>query len=170
MEPRAALLKSSFDIAHMVFNAVIADLQPEHGAYRLPGGMVPSATAMMAHALYGEDMMVGQASGTAMLLDADGWAARTGIARPQPAMTPEWLALDFKLEGLKEYAAAVFARTTSFLESAYAAAMDRRVQSPVGGQTTGAELLAGFGVVHLAEHTGEISTLKGAQGAKGLPF
>jgi hypothetical protein len=131
---------------------------------------VPNAAAMMAHVLYGEDMMVSQASGTSMLLEEGEWKRRTGIAQASPSMSPEWLALHFDLAGLKEYAAAVFARTDSFLSSADAAALDRRVASPLRSEMSGAELLAGFGVVHLAEHTGEISALKGAQGARGLPF
>ena len=170
MEPRATVLKASFDIAHMVFNAVVADLDPAQAEYRLPGDMVPSAAAMIAHAIYGEDMMVGWASAGPTLMDTDSFAARTGITRPQPAMTPDWLSLKFSLDGLKEYATAVFARTNGYLESATAADLDRRVRSPVGSETSGAELLAGFGVVHIAQHTGEISTLKGAQGLKGLPF
>lgn len=170
MEPRAALLKSSFDLAHMVFNAVVGDLLPEHAAYTLPGGMVPTAAAMIGHVLYGEDMMVSQASGEPMVLDSNSFGQRTGILRPQPAMTPEWLGLTFDLAGLRDYGAAVFARTDAFLQRATAEALDRRITSPLGTEIAAAEYLAGFGVVHIAEHTGEVSTLKGAQGAKGLPF
>lgn len=170
MEPRAAVLKASFDLAHMVFNAVVADLQPGQAAFSLPGGMVPSAAAMIAHMLYGEDMMVGQAGGGTMVLESGDFGRRTGIVRPQPSMTPDWLALDFDIGGLKDYADAVFARTSAFLESADVAALDRRVSTPLGTEVTAAEYLGGFGVVHLAEHTGEVSTLKGAQGVKGLPF
>jgi hypothetical protein len=154
----------------MVFNVVVADLQPHQAVYRLTGDVVPSAAAMIAHVLYGEDMMLSQASGTPMVLDSDGFASRTGITRPQPSMTPEWLALDFDLDGLKEYAAAVFQRTGAFLDSAGPDALDRRVTSPLGTEVGVAEFLAGFGVVHLAQHTGEVTTLKGAQGARGLPF
>jgi len=39
-----------------------------------------------------------------------------------------------------------------------AAALDRQVTSPLGTEVSAAEYLAGFGVVHLAEHTGEVST------------
>jgi hypothetical protein len=170
MEPRAQVLKSSFELAHMVFNAVVGDLSDEMARHRLPGGMVPTAGAMIAHMLYGEDMMVGQVSGEPMLIDSNGWGAKTGIVRVSPAMTPDWLTQDFNLAGLKEYAQAVFARTEAFLERASAADLDKKMPTPIGGEVSGAEYLGGFAVVHIAEHTGEVSTLKGAQGAKGLPF
>jgi len=170
MEPRAAVLKASFDVAHMVFHAVTADLTEPVAAYRPPGGTVPAGLSLMAHALFGEDMMVNQqARGEQMVLESAGLTQATGIVNPSPEMTPEWLDSDFKLEGLKEYATVVFAATSAFLESATAEQLDRKVSHPAG-ERTAAEYLAGFGVVHLAEHTGELSALKGAQGEKGLPF
>lgn len=170
MEPRAAVLQASFDLAHLVFNAVVNDLDGEMGLYRLPGGMVPSAAAIIAHAVFGEDMMVGEASESPRVLESQGFSIRTGILEPSPAMTPEWLGMDFDLAGLKGYAEAVFARTSEFLQSATAAQLDRRIATPIGREMSAAEYLGGFGVVHIAEHAGEVSALKGAQGLKGLPF
>ena len=170
MEARAQVLKASFDTAHMVFDAVVGDLNEEMAGHRLPGGMVATAAAMIAHALYGEDMMLSQASGERMLLHSNGFAAATGILQESPAMTPEWLTQEFKLIGLKDYAKAVFGRTSAFLERASETDLDRRLKSPIGTEMSAAEYLGAFGVVHIAEHTGEVSTLKGAQGVKGLPF
>jgi hypothetical protein len=170
MEPRAALLKSSFDLAHMVFNAVVGDLDETTARYRLPGGSVPAASGMIAHVLFGEDMMVSQASRTPTLLENRDLGASTGILRISPSMTPDWLEQDFHIDGLMRYAEAVFARTAEFLESASAADMDRPMKSPMGTELSAAEFLGAFGIVHIAQHTGEVSTLKGAQGLKGLPF
>jgi hypothetical protein len=170
MDPRAEVLKASFDLAHMVFNAVVGDLSEEMARHRLPGGMVPPAAAMIAHVLYGEDMMVGQAFGEPMLIESDGWGATTGILRVSPAMTPDFLTQEFNLGGLKQYAEAVFARTNLLLERATSEQLDRRLPTPIGTEVSAAGYLGGFGVVHIAEHTGEVSALKGAQGAKGLPF
>lgn len=168
MEPRAAIIQSGFDIAHMVFNAVVADLEDQAAASRI--GNVPSAAAIFAHAIYGEDMMVGQADGAPMLLESGDWRERTGITIVSPGMTPEWLALKLNVGGLKQYGEAVFARTGAFLLSATAADFDRTVRSPMGQDITVGAFLNSFGLVHISEHAGEISALKGAQGLKGLPF
>ncbi len=171
MEPRAQVLKSAFDIAHMVLNAVIADLDDQAAAFKVAGGTVPSAGAILAHCLHGEDMMVSQAAGgTKLTLLSEGFQARTGIAVPAPAMTPEWHSQAFNVAGLKEYGAAVFARTNAFLEGASSSDLDRLIDTPLGSKVPAADYLASFGVVHLSEHTGEISALKGAQGGRGLPF
>ena len=171
MEPRAAVLHSTFDIAHMVFNAVTADLTDEQCVYELPGGTVPRAAAIFAHAVYGEEVMVNEwARGLEPVLLRGGFMEKAGIAATSAAMTPEWLAMQFNLTGLKEYAAEVFAETSAYLESATAEDMDRMVNTPLGQQMPAANAIGAFGIVHISEHTGEISALKGAQGAKGLPF
>jgi hypothetical protein len=170
MEPRAQVLKASFDLAHMVFNAVVGDMDQKSASHRLPGEMVPSAAAMIAHSLYGEDMMLGQVSSTPLLIESGSFGARTGMLKTDPAMTPEWLQQDFLIDGLRDYAGAVFARTSAFLEGASSADLDRKVASPLGTEVNASDYLGSFAVVHIALHTGEVSTLKGAQGAKGLPF
>lgn len=168
MEPRAAVIKAGFDIAHMVFNAVVGDLEDTAAAHRI--GNVPSAAAIFAHAIYGEDMMVGQANGAPMLLESGDWRERTGITIVSPGMTPEWLALKLNVDGLRRYGEAVFGRTDAFLVSATATDMDRAIRSPMGQDVTVGAFLNSFGIVHVSEHAGEISALKGAQGLKGLPF
>lgn len=171
MEPRAQVLKSTFDIAHMVFNAVTADLTEEQCAYNIAGGTVPNAAAILAHAIYGEDAVVNRmARGMDPVLLRGDFMGRTGINAEAMGMTPEWLAMDFKLDGLLQYAEAVFAETAAFLESATTEMLDRPVDTPLGTKMPAAEAVGAFGIVHISEHTGEISALKGAQGGKGLPF
>jgi hypothetical protein len=171
MEPRAALLKSSFDIAHMVFNAVVGNLDDALASSRMNGGNVPPAAAIIAHAVFSEDFMVnGQVRGRTTVLSQDGLQELTGIRRPGPSMTPEWVSTPFSISGLRTYAAAVFAETDTFLRRATQAEMDRSVTTPLGTEVIVAEYLASFGVVHLSEHTGEVSALKGAHGLQGLPF
>ena len=124
----------------------------------------------MAHAIYGEDMIVSQARGTPPVLDSGSWNARTGILDSSPSMTPDWLALTFNVAGLRDYPSAVFARTGEFLELATTADLDRMVPTPLGNEMPVGAFLGAFGIVHVSEHAGEISALKGAQGLKGLPF
>lgn len=170
MEPRAALIKGSFDLVHFVYDAVVQDLTDQSAAYFLPNGTVPTPLAILAHAIFSEDMMVAEIAQEPMVLVSGGFGDRTGIAQPNPRMSPEWHASAFKLDGLREYARAVFARTSNFLEAATAAELDRQVTTPMGQPISGADFLASFGVVHFSQHVGELSALKGAQGLKGLPF
>lgn len=170
MEPRAALIKTSFDTAQMVFNAVVGDLDEETARYTLPGGMVPSAAAMIAHVIYGQDMMVAELSRQPLVLDRPGIRQETGITVVSASMSPEWLACSYNIAGLKQYSAAVFERTGEYLQNVTTAELDLVVPTPIGTQSSAADLLASIGVVHLAEHTGEVSTLKGACGKVGLPF
>lgn len=170
MDQRAALLKASFDMGHMMFNGVIGDLDASAAAYQVPGGSIGTPAAIIAHTLFGQDMMVSAVAESPTVLESAGLAGATGILNPGPSMDPAWLATPFKVDGLKEYAAAVFARTTGFLESASAAALDRQFSSPLGTPVSAAEYLSVFGLVHLTEHTGELAALKGVRGGKGLPF
>lgn len=170
MDPQARLLKETFGIAHMVFNAVTGDMTDEQCAFEV-GGTVPRAAAIFAHAVFGEDMVVNQmVRGGETVLERGGFMARTGIAKPSPAITPEFLAMTFDLAGLREYATAVFAETDRFLDSATAAELDREIDTPLGTKMPAGAAMGAFGVVHVSEHAGEISALKGAQGARGLPF
>lgn len=169
MEPRAAVLKNAFETVHMVFNAVTADMTDEAARYEAPGGTLPNAAAIIAHTLWGEDMVVNAALERRTLLES-GRFAPTGMASPMNAMTPEFLAQSFDLKALREYADAVFANTSSGLETISAAALDRMLPTPLGTQMDAASFMASFGVVHVGVHTGDISALKGVQGLRGLPF
>lgn len=169
MEPRAAVLKNAFDTVHMVYNAVTTDLTNEAARYVVPGGTLPNAAAIIAHTLWGEDMVVNAALERPTLLES-GRFAPSGMLSPMNAMTPEFLAQSFDLQGLREYADAVFANTASGLETITPAALDRMLPTPLGTEMDAASFMASFGVVHVGVHTGDISALKGAQGLRGLPF
>ena len=171
MDPRAPLLKSSFEIAHMVFNAVVFDLDERMGRHSAPGATIPTPAAIMAHALYSQDMMVNEhVRQQPTVLQMGGFAAKTGLAAPEPSMSPAFLSQVFDVDALREYAAALFAQTAAFLESPPPGDLDRVITTPLGSPMNAATYLASFGLVHLAQHTGEISAVKGVLGVKGLPF
>jgi hypothetical protein len=155
----------------MVFNSVVGDLDQAFASSRMNGGNVPPAAAIIAHAVFSEDFMVNeQVRGKGTILSQDGFQELTGIRQPGPSMTPHWVSMPFSIDGLRSYAAAVFAETDAFLHTATQAEMDRPVTTPLGTEMGAAEYLAAFGIVHLSEHTGEVSALKGASGLQGLPF
>lgn len=171
MDPRAAVLKSTLDIAHFVFNAVVGDLDQETAAYRIPGGNVAPGMAIMAHALLGEDVIINkEIRNRELLLIEGGFLERMGAAEVSYSMTPEWVASTFDVDAMRAYAAALFAQTSDFLANATAEELDRRLPTPIGREMTAAEMIGAFVVVHLGVHAGELSALKGAQGKTGLPF
>ena len=76
------------------------------------------------------------------------------------------------LQALRQYAKAVAAETDAWIASLGDADLDRPVDlSGAGlGQHTLASAIALLVANHLGTETGEISVLKGIQGAKGYPF
>ena len=172
MELTQPTLAASHQLAHALFSMVTADLTAALADRELPGACISRISPIMAHAAFGEDLTVNRTlRAAATVFERDGWAARTGIPGPIPAMTPEWLAAAFDIGGLKAYAAAVFESTDRFLASAQESELKRMASSPLGTEVTGAELLSSFNLLHLMLHTGEIAALKGAQGVPGgLPF
>src|SRR5688572_524709 len=102
-------LLASHHLAHALVGMVTADLPAELANRSLPGACIARISPILAHAAFGEDMLVnGTLRGAPTLLDRDGWAARTGIPGPLPAMTPEWLAASFEIDQLRSYATDVF--------------------------------------------------------------
>lgn len=171
VEPRAAVLKAGFDVAHMVLSSVIGDLDEDDGAFAFVEGTVPPVRAILAHLLVGEDMVVNQmVRGREMVLASGGFGAEAGIVEPLPMMTPEWVATHFNMDGLRAYADGVIAETTAFLEHATAAELDRMVGTPLGTEMTAAEVIVGLALVHVSVHAGELAAIKGAIGKQGLPF
>ncbi len=165
-------LLASHQLAHALFGMVTADLADEVAERTLPGACISRISPILAHAAFGEDLTVnGRLRDTTTIFERDGWAGRTGIPGPVPAMTPEWLAARFDVGAVKEYSGAVFESTERYLASAPEADLERMVTSPLGPQVTGAELLSSFNLLHLMLHTGEVGALKGVQGIPGgMPF
>jgi hypothetical protein len=95
-----------------------------------------------------------------------------------PTPGPDWVdypgwtrRVRVNLTGLRQYAQAVAAETDAWIASLSDADLDRGVDlSSAGlGQHTLATAIALLVANHLGTETGEISVLKGIQGAKGYP-
>jgi hypothetical protein len=171
MSDRAALLKSAFQVAKLVYNGTVGDLTQEVAERRVDGAMIGAILPIQAHLLFGLDAMINQvAAGKEPLLVSGDWMARTGIPGPSLRQTPEWGQAAYRLEGLQAYAEAVFASADAYFDGASDADFDAEVPSPLGGMVQRGSFLGGLGVVHLAAHAGEIAALKGVHGFKGLPF
>jgi hypothetical protein len=157
---------------NQVLEMVMADVTDEQARW-LPPGLAHPIGAIYAHGLLAEDgILNGMLRGAPPLFAAD-WAGRIGIPEPSMFLTPEWSrALQPDLPALRQYGQAVIAAVEAYLETLTDADLDRAVDlSNVGmGEQTVAFVLNALVGGHLNNMAGEVSVLKGIQGARGYPF
>jgi hypothetical protein len=174
---RAALLRSAVAGAREVLEGTMADVTQAQADF-LPPGIANPLGATYAHVVWSEDMVVQGMFRQLPPLSASSWAGRTGLSEPMPTPGPDWVdypgwtrRVRVNLTGLRQYAQAVAAETDAWIASLSDADLDRGVDlSSAGlGQHTLATAIALLVANHLGTETGEISVLKGIQGAKGYP-
>jgi hypothetical protein len=78
-------------------------------------------------------------------------------------------AIRVDLPALHDYAKAVAEDLQGWLGSLTPEELERTLDTPIGEYTV-AQMLALFVIWHIDAHCGEISALKGCQGAQGYPF
>ena len=137
----------------------------------MPPGMAHPFGELVAHVLQAEDMIIsGMLQGQPSVWERDGWEGKLGI--PNVAMHTQEMARGFKgdVHALQPYKEAVFASTQAYLDSLTDADLDREVEGGGGGPMTVVDAITNALVGNNLAHTGEISALKGVQGAKGYAF
>ena len=158
--------------AHELLNMVTADLTPEQAAWTPPGIANPIG-AQFAHAVCAEDAIIHVLLLGGAPLYASEWAGKSGVSDPQWGATFEWArTVVVDLPALRDYAAAVAVATEAYISSLSDADLDRTLDLTnlgLGRQSVGWALNALL-IAHLHNMAGEISVLKGLQGAKGYPF
>jgi hypothetical protein len=115
-------------------------------------------------------MINGMLQGQPSIWERDGWGEKLGV--PNVARHTQDVARGFKCDvaALKPYQEAVYASTQAYLDSLSDADLDRELEGPGGRPMTVADALTNALVGNVLAHTGEISALKGVQGAKGYAF
>jgi len=175
---RAALLRSVVADARNVLDGTMADVTQAQAEYAPPGLANPLG-ATYAHVVWSEDTVVQGMFRQVPPLFASSWTGRTGLSEPMPSPGPEWVnyaswtrRVKIDLMALRQYAEAVAAETDAWIASLSEADLDRPVDlSSAGlGQHTLGTAIALLLANHLGTETGEISVLKGIQGARGYPF
>jgi uncharacterized damage-inducible protein DinB len=160
-----ALIRHQVTAARREFTGVLADVTSDMANWR-PGGVANPIGALVLHTAVGQDRAVQERiQGKPMLLPA--WAPRLKVA-PEFRLTPEVAkALQTDMAVLRQYLQALDATTDAFLATLKdQAELDRPVQWFRGPMALG-DFLIHILVTHVYAHTGEISTLKGLQGATG---
>jgi DinB superfamily len=158
--------------AHELFRMTIADITPQLAGW-IPPGIANPLGATYAHAVCTEDAVFQIFIKGNSPLFLSTWAERTGISEPRMRADLEW-ARDLKVDLalLKHYRDAVFSKTEAYLETVSGDELIRQLDlSKYGfGERTVAWIFQALVIGHLNNMTGEISCLKGLQGAVGYPF
>jgi hypothetical protein len=164
-------LQRQFAVMRQVADAPLQEITEEQVNW-VPPGTANVISAILVHRAGVEDGIVQQRlRGEPRVWERDGWAAKTGV-ETLPGQNGGWEELKgqtIALAPVQAYAAAVHAATDTYLASLTDEDLRREMPWPFGGTGTVADYLA-LVVVHTALHAGEISALKGVQGAKGFPF
>ncbi len=161
--------------AHDFLEGTLADVTPAQLAWT-PPGLAFGIGANYAHVVTSEDVAIQTLLRGKDLLAATDWSGRTGLSE-LPPLGPggdlrAWSARAvIDLPALRRYGQAVYAATDAHLAALTPDALDRPLDlSRFGlGQRTTLFVLTGL-LANAAMHTGEISCLKGLQGAKGYPM
>ena len=155
--------------AHGWFDGTCADLTPEQAAY-VPEGTAHPISEIVAHVIQSEDMIVNSMiQGQPSVWESDGWEQKLGIPNVARHTQEQAKAFTADLAALPPYKEAVYESVAAFAEALTEEELDREVQSPNGTMTV-ADALTNALLGNTLAHTGEISALKGVQGATGYPF
>ena len=166
------VLREQLKQAHEFFETTTADVT-EGQAHWTPSGVALPLGAVYAHGVCGEDFVVNHLLKGGRPLYETEFAGESGISAPQPMVDMEWArGLRLDLAKARRYAGAVFAASDAYLAGLTADELDRTIDmTHVGWGTSPLHfVLARFLIGHIDNMTGEISCLKGLQGAKGHPF
>jgi hypothetical protein len=163
--------------AHRFNDIAATDLTDEAAVWQ-PDGTANTIQALIAHMTMGEDNAIQRAirggeklneqpSGGGSLFLTKGWSDELGIP---PERGGQWTkGWKLNIPAFQAYRKAVHKATDAWLETLEPDDLDREVFWFNGPNTVGG-LLRMVVIHHQLLHAGEISTLKGQQGLKGLPM
>ena len=169
------LVRQQYKQAHGLLEATMKDVTAEQ-AHWAPPGVANPLGASYIHVVSAEDALVNGMVRKQALLAATSFAGKIGTSEPPPGPGPgldAWARrVKVDLDQARGYAEAVYAATDEYLASLSSADLDTPMDmSGFGmGEQPRSTLLAGIIIQHINNHLGEISCLKGLQGAKGYPF
>jgi DinB superfamily len=167
-----AQMANGFQWAHTVLNMAMEGCTPEVLHHKVPGSTINPIAAIYVHAVYAEDSLVNRrVRGGTSIWERDGWQQKTGVEIGRSSSDPAWAEqMHLDLGRFKPYADAVFAETDAYISSLTDEEMNREIETSFLGKQTVGQFLNGLTLHHMGLHTGEIATMKGVQGLKGLLF
>jgi DinB superfamily len=169
-------LREQFHSANATLEGTMQDVTPEQAHWAPPGNALPLGASYF-HTVMSEDYMINSFVKGGPPWMATTWAGKAGVSEPYPPPSegpwePWAKSVRVDLDALRTYAKAIYANTDQFLASIDSAEADRELDlSGFGlGNRSVEWFLGNILLQHVCHHTGEISCLKGLQGAKGYPF
>jgi hypothetical protein len=167
-----ALLKDQIKQAHGVVEGTVGDLTSEQLAWK-PGGNAHPTAGLLMHLIAGEDMFLKMMTGQQPLA-MGAYSGKTGASEPHPMGNyGEWAGrVQVDLPQTLDYMQAVFKSTEDYLDTLKPEDLDKEVDltSACLGKMTLGGFITMIAVIHPSNHIGEISCMKGQQGAKGYAF
>ena len=162
-------LQTEIAEGHVMGDQVMDGLTGEVAHFE-PGGTTNNIAQLMAHLTMGQDRAINVAiRGGQSVFDLGGWGARTGIPSERGAIWNKGWKLD--LDAFQTYRTQVNQSAKAFMASAKPSDFEGETQwGPPGMMRPKLWVLGTPATSHLRFHYGEISTIKGLQGLKGLPF
>jgi hypothetical protein len=165
-------LREGLSWATELLEMTVDDVTPEQMAWT-PIGIANPVGATYAHAIGALDAVTNQMLQRKLPLFASSWNGKTGISEPKWGSDPEWARrVQVDLPKAREYARAAYAQTDSYIAGLSDADLDRELDLSANGlgKRSLGWCLQALVIGHLHNMTGEISALKGTQGARGYPF
>ena len=171
------LIKDEIKNAREVFQGTAADITQEQ-LHKDPGGKAFSIAATYAHLVFSEDSIVQGMIQKKAPLYTTSWKDKTGASSPIPPMDENWSkandawgrSVKINLDQIRLYTDAVFEATDAYVNSLKEEDLEKEVDLGNWGKKTVAFLLYSYVIGHMNNLAGELSALKGVQGAKGYPF
>ncbi len=168
------LLQYSLGNAFGILGQVAADLTQEQADWQPPGIANPIGALYWHTISSADDIVYRWVLGQEPIRQRDGWNERAlTVSVPEPEHGGDYLAymraLRVDLPALHEYAQAVAGALQGWLATLSPEDLARTLETPIGKLNLG-QLLETFVIWHINAHCGEISALKGCQGARGYPF
>jgi hypothetical protein len=155
-----------------ILEMVMADVTDEQARWAPPGVANPIG-ALYAHAYLAADGVVHGLLQSVPPLYATTWAGRVGVEAPQMNLALDWArGLQPDLAALRQYGQAVNEAVSAYTVKLGDDDLDREIDltgAGLGVRTVGWALNA-LVAAHHNNMAGEISALKGVQGAQGYPF
>jgi hypothetical protein len=171
------LIHYSLGFSFELLEGLVTDLTPEQADWQPPGDALP-ISALYWHIVHYVDKLVhdwgmGQQP---PLAQTAGWGEKVLLA--SPAVDPDDPMGDLRavnqglrvdLEILHDYARATAETILNWVASLTPEDLERTLPTPIGDLNLG-QILQAFIVLHINNHIGEISTVRGCQGLKGYPW
>lgn len=145
----------------------LEDLVPEVAHFDA-GGKTNTIAQLVAHMAMGEDNVFHRMlMGRSRIIETNDWAEKCGIPPERGAVWgKEW---QLNIEPFREYRELVKKSASGYLETMDLADLEKEVEGFNGPRQI--HSLMHIAVInHMLGHAGEVSTLKGIQGLKGLPL